>query len=74
LRGMHPTMAVDVYCGGYFDAKRGGMDNNPATTHNWYFEDAGFMRDLSHVIDGKTVRDHFPTRSVASIGGLELAV
>lgn len=66
-----PGKAVDIYCGKYYDENRAGFGG--ASSHNWYFDDATFLADAFHTIDGKIDRAEIPTRLRTTTDDLALA-
>ncbi len=68
-----PDKAVNVYCGEYFKQHKDDWDIPPLTEgHRWYFEDARFLEDVFHCIDGRLDRNEFPTRLPTTAGNLAL--
>lgn len=65
-----PAKAVDVYCGQYYRDNYGTSDATRG--HNWYFDDAIFLRDIFDTIDGRIDRADIPTRAATNIGDLAL--
>ena len=66
-----PSKAVDIYCGQHYRDTHGTSD--AAKGHNWYFDDAVFLRDAFHTIDGKIDRADIPTRLRTTTNDLALA-
>ncbi len=72
LPAPHPEKAVNVYCGTRFLTHRGSFGTGPSAPHNWYFQDAEFMRDVFLTVQGALDRHAFPTRAPSDQGNLAL--
>ncbi len=72
LPSPHPGKAVNVYCGTRFLTHRDSFGGGRSAPHNWYFEDAEFMRDVLLTVQGTLDRTEFPTRAPTDQGNLAL--
>ncbi|TCO71540.1 alpha/beta hydrolase [Rhodovulum euryhalinum] len=72
LPGRRPDKAVNIYCGEYFDRHKDMLGDDPSIAHNWYFEDAHFMKDIFFTVQGNLDRHEFPTRLPTTEGNLAL--
>jgi esterase/lipase superfamily enzyme len=66
------SKSVDVYCGAYFDKHKSRLGNALTRSHNWYFDDPAFLKDVVYVTEGRIDRNRIPTRAPTSEGGLAL--
>ena len=70
LPGAAPAKATNVDCSDYFREHYG---NSGDLGHSWYFDDAGFVRDLAHTLSGDTAPEVTASRRAAPDGRLLLA-
>jgi esterase/lipase superfamily enzyme len=56
-----PAKFHDVYCGQQYIDKVPDAEKGRVRSHTWYFDDAGFYRDVALTLDGQTPAS-MPTR------------
>ncbi|MBC9248101.1 alpha/beta fold hydrolase [Paracoccus sp. 11-3] len=69
LPGQIPKSYRDVYCTEQYKTRVAAP--TMIRSHNWYFEDVGFYRDLALTLAG-TAADQMPTRVATNTGGQAL--
>ncbi|MGY6411405.1 MAG: alpha/beta hydrolase [Alkalilacustris sp.] len=67
-----PNQAANVYCGTRYLAHQDSFTGGRSAPHNWYFDDAGFMRDVTLTVQGELDRNALPTRAPTDQGNLAL--
>lgn len=68
-----PEKAVNLYCGAYYRAHKDEFDDDPISgAHRFYFDDATFMEDVYHTVEGQLDRHEIPTRVPTDQGNLAL--
>lgn len=67
-----PDKAVNIYCGEYYNRRKGDFGGGPSEAHTWYFDDHRFLEDVVLTVRGVLEPHQFPTRLPTTEGNLGL--